>query len=434
MRFVLLSLTALVAGTAALIWAGTRFAENEAIHDAAEQGARMSRLLASPLVTAETRQGHSSADGRLSNELRNRVRDRSVSHILLWDPSGRVIWADDTSLIGKVYELPPAIMKLFGSRRVLTDRTGDGVEPESREGLPGRRAGEELIEVYVGALGADGLPFVFEAYLPPDRVGFERSSLLWQVLPVSLIGLVLFQLVILPLAFSLARRVDRGRQQRLDLVARSLASWHAERRRLAQDLHDGVIQDLAAGGYALSAVTGALPAGPAGDQARGMAQQLTRTLTGSLEALRSLSLDLFPADLGGAGLAPALHGLVDKAAEGGLGTHLTMEDDLELSPGAAGVVYRVVREALRNVVHHAQAGEVLVRVVSEGTMVLVEVADDGVGLVRPDAGDAATHAGRHFGLPLLRSLLSDVDGTLAVSRRHVGGTVLQARVPADLPG
>ena len=93
LRFVLLSLTALAAVTAAVTWAGTRFAEEEAVRDVAGQGVRMSRLLASPLVTGETRKGLGPPDEGLDTALRNRVRDTSVRHILLWDPSGRVIWA-----------------------------------------------------------------------------------------------------------------------------------------------------------------------------------------------------------------------------------------------------------------------------------------------------------------------------------------------------
>lgn len=432
-RFVLLSLTALAAVTGAVTWAGTRFAEDEAIHDAAGQGERMSRLLASPLVTEETRTG-APPEGALAIALRNRASDASVSHILLWDPSGRVIWADDSSLIGRVYDLPPEIEELFDTRRVLTESTGGESEPGHDNGLPGREADEEVIEVYVGARGADGQPFVFEAYLPSERVGFEPSSLLWQVLPISLGGLVLFQLLILPLAFTLARRVDRGRQQRSDMIARSLSSWHAERRRLAQDLHDGVIQDLSAAGYTVPAVTAALPAGPVGDEARARAEQLGTALTESLDSLRSLALDLFPADLGGAGLVLALRDLVARASEGGLSTRLDVDDDLELSPAAAGVVYRVAREALRNVEQHARARRVSVRVVREGTMILTEVDDDGVGLRHRPANSDPGRGRRHFGLPLLRALLRDVDGTLAVSRRHGGGTVLQARMPADLPG
>lgn len=434
LRFVLLSLTALGAVTAAVTWAGTRFAEEEAVRDVAGQGVRMSRLLAGPLVTEETRKGLGPPDERLETALRNRVRDTSVRHILLWDPSGRVIWADDTSLIGRVYPLPRDIEELFVGQGVLTRHAGEGRDLDVADGLPGRETGEELIEVYVGARGADGLPFVFEAYVPPERVGFERSSLLWKVLPISLGGLVLFQLLILPVAYSLARRVDRGHEQRLDLVARSLSSWHSERRRLAQDLHDGVIQNLAAAGYTVPLVRAVLPAGPTGDEARDRADWLRRTLTESLESMRSLALDLFPADLGGAGLLPTLRELVGRIPEQGLEAHLDVEEDLELSAGAAGVVYRVAREALRNVETHASATHVWVRVVREGAMVLTEVVDDGVGLGHPPSSVEPSPRRRHFGLSLLRALLRDVDGTLAVSRRHGGGTVLQARVPLDLPG
>ena len=427
-RFVLLSLAVLAVVTGAVTWAGARFAEAEAIHDATLQGTRMARSLASPLVTAEARTGQVPG-GALEEAMRNRVRDGSVRHVVLWDPSGRVIWADDETIVGRVYPLPDEVAALLGSTRVVARHADD--DHADATSLPGRGQGERLIEVYVGARGADGRPFVFEAYLPPERVGFQRSSLLWQVLPISVGGLLLFQLLVLPLAFSLARSVDRGRQQRSELISRSLSSWHLERRRLGQDLHDGVIQDLAAAGYTLPAIEAALPPGHDGDVARQRSRQVGAALTVALGALRSLALDLVPSDLDGDGLARALEDLAERANDAGLATELVVEQGLGLDAEAAGVVYRVTREALRNVEHHAGARHVRVRVLREGSMVLAEVADDGVGLRRPSPTDTSTRD-RHFGLRLLRAMLRDVGGTLAVSRRHRGGTVVQARVPADL--
>ena len=429
-RFALLSMLALVGLALAIAWESSQFAQDEAVHDAREQTRRMARLLAAPLVTSGARNDVDQvAVAALDRQLRSRVDDASVSHIVLWDPSGRVIWADDRSLIGQAYVLPSYVDRLFGTHRSLAFRHRKDQE------LPGSRQEDDLVEVYVGATGADGEPFVLEAYLPPGRIGVARSSLFWKVLPIGLGALVLYQLVMLPLAFSLARRVDRGRQQRMDLIARSMSSWHAERRRLAQDLHDGVIQELAAASYTVPAIEAALPPGAVGERARTRAQQVGSALTHSLDALRSLALDLFPADLGGEGLVPALRDLTARASEAGLGATLQVDEDLELSPGAAGLVFRITREALRNVERHAHAREVSVRVVREGANVLTEVSDDGVGVRhRSSSARHGDERARHFGLQLLRAMLRDVDGSLAVSERYGGGTVLQARLPADLPG
>lgn len=429
-RFALLSMLALIGLALAIAWESNRFAEDEAVHDATEQSRRMARLLASPLVTAGARRGGDPvAAEEMERQLRSRVHDTSVSHIVLWDPTGRIIWADDSTISGRSFALPTEVEKLFGTHQFVAHRE------RSDNNLPGSPKDEDQVEVYVGATGADGQPFVFEAYLAPERVGVRQGSVFWKVLPIGLGGLVLFQLVVFPLAFSLARRVDRGRRQRMDLIARSLSSWHAERRQLAQDLHDGVIQDLAAASYTVPAIAAALPEGAVGDQARTRTEQVGHALTHSLAALRSLALDLFPADLGGDGLVPALRDLTARASAAGLGTTLDVDDDLDLSPGAAGLVFRVTREALRNVERHAHAGQVSVRVVREGANVLTEVADDGVGVRhRSHSNGQPDGRARHFGLQLLRAMLRDVDGSLAVSERYGGGTVLQARLPADLPG
>ncbi len=428
-RFALLSMLALVGLALAIAWESNQFAQDEAVHDAREQTRRMARLVAAPLVTAAARQGDDPGAGfELERQLRSRVNDTSVAHIVVWDASGKAIWADDPTVAGRSFVLPREVQELFGTHRSVAHREATDTD------FPGSPQKSNLVEVYVGATGADGRPFVLEAYLPPSRVGVARQSVFWKVLPIGLGGLVLFQLVVLPLAFSLARRVDRGRRQRLDLIARSMSSWHAERRRLAQDLHDGVIQDLAAASYTVPAIAAALPEGAEGDRARTRTEQVGTALTHSLEALRSLALDLFPADLGGEGLVPALRDLTTRTSEHGLSSTLEVDDDLELTPGAAGLVFRVTREALRNVERHAHAHEVAVRVVREGANVLTEVSDDGVGVRHRSRSGQPDGRARHFGLQLLRAMLRDVDGSLAVSERYGGGTVLQARLPADLPG
>ena len=124
----------------------------------------------------------------------------------------------------------------------------------------------------------------------------------------------------------------------------------------------------------------------------------------------------------------------ERTTRHGLQVDLSGDPGPSVSEAVGGLVYRVVREALRNVENHASASHVWVRVVREGAMILTEVVDDGVGLGRQPPNLDPSPGRRHFGLPLLRALLRDLDGTLAVSRRHGGGTVLQARVSPDLPG
>ena len=121
-RFALLSMLAMVLLALAIAWESSRFAEEEAVHDAREQSRRMATLLAAPLVTAAARQGEDPvADAELERQLRSRVQDTSVSHIVLWDRSGRIIWADDPTLGGRTFTMPAEVKfpRRVGSARGL---------------------------------------------------------------------------------------------------------------------------------------------------------------------------------------------------------------------------------------------------------------------------------------------------------------------------
>ncbi len=105
---------------------------------------------------------------------------------------------------------------------------------------------------------------------------------------------------------SLARRVDRGQQQMQRLLVNAVESSDLERRRIAQDLHDGVVQDLAGIGYALDSEARRLPEGS------GMRERLEQTgdiLRRDLATVRTLMTDIYPPDLATKGLAEVVREL-----------------------------------------------------------------------------------------------------------------------------
>ena len=73
--------------------------------------------------------------------------------------------------------------------------------------------------------------------------------------PAFLLGLVLLELLQLPLAWRLVRRIQRGQRERDLLHRRVVEASDDERRRIARDLHDGVVQSLAGISFSLAAVT-----------------------------------------------------------------------------------------------------------------------------------------------------------------------------------
>lgn len=105
--------------------------------------------------------------------------------------------------------------------------------------------------------------------------------------------------------------------------------------------------------------------------------------------------------------------------------------DVAPSPDAARLVYRVAREGLRNVVKHAEADRVDVRVHEEGDLVTVRVRDDGRGLPVGPAGSPQPPEG-HLGLRLLADTVRDLGGTLDVGPAPRRGTQLEVTFPSHL--
>jgi two-component system NarL family sensor kinase len=134
---------------------------------------------------------------------------------------------------------------------------------------------------------------LFETYTPLSTVGAQARSIWVQFLPITLGGLLLMQAIQLPLAARLARQTDRARREREQMLHRALAASDAERRRIAADLHDGVVQDLAATAVTLagSAIIAERDGTPT---AARRLHEAADSLRGAIRSLRSLVVGIYP--------------------------------------------------------------------------------------------------------------------------------------------
>jgi two-component system, NarL family, sensor kinase len=259
-----------------------------------------------------------------------------------------------------------------------------------------------------------------------DSVSADSRELLNAFAPFLIGGVLLLQLVNLPLALRLIRRVRAGRRKEEELLERAILASDRERRRLATDLHNGVVQDLAGMSMSLAAV--ARTADYRGDEAAAarlheVAAESRRTT----RVLRHVLVDIYPPNLQRAGLGAALEDLLETIRRREIEVQTDLPANLDLAPDVAALVFRVVHEALRNVVNHAHASHVELRIedVSDGEL-LVHVADDGRGF-EPSAASAPD--GHHLGLALMRDLVEQAGGDLAVASAPDAGTVVRARIP-----
>jgi signal transduction histidine kinase len=196
--------------------------------------------------------------------------------------------------------------------------------------------------------------------------------------------------------------------------ARMLEAGRQERRRLERDLHDGAQQRLVGLSLQLGLLEARFGADPAARQAIAEAK---REVTTSLDELRDIARGLYPAVLGGHGLAAALESVAARAA---LPVRLAV-GLLERPPEPIEVAaYYVVCESLTNAGRHARATGATVEIGRDGDTLVVEVADDGVG-------GADTAGGT--GLRGLADRVEALGGTLRVWSPAGGGTRVRAELP-----
>ncbi|MFO0626110.1 MAG: sensor histidine kinase [Polyangiales bacterium] len=223
---------------------------------------------------------------------------------------------------------------------------------------------------------------------------------------------------------TLEQRVAERTGELRRLVDHVERSREAERKRIARDLHDDLGQELVALRYAVSHCETRLRKGGADLDAEfaGVQDHVQRVRA----SMRTLLNDLRPMVLDELGLRAATDWLLrGTARRTGLACSLdvTGEDIDALDPQLGAEAYRIVQESLTNVIRHAQATRVDVRLDAGRGVLTGVILDDGVGL----AGSRGTDGG--FGLVGMRERAAALGGTLTVEGRDGGGTEVRFCLP-----
>jgi signal transduction histidine kinase len=199
-------------------------------------------------------------------------------------------------------------------------------------------------------------------------------------------------------------------------MQRAVEASEAERRRIARDLHDGVVQELAGTAFALS---GTAREGSVPPDVRHELSGSSEALRRSLRQLRSLLVEIHPPGLNAAGLAAALEDLTSSAATAGIATSVSVSGVGGVPDHVVTLVWRVAQEAIRNAVRHAHASSLSVDVSGDERQVRLTVRDDGVGF-----DPAVSPPGGSYGLRGLQSLVEDGGGRVQVESSLGAGTTV----------
>ena len=193
-----------------------------------------------------------------------------------------------------------------------------------------------------------------------------------------------------------------------------------ERKRIAREMHDGVAQELVALGYIVDEIASV----SAEHETIALADNLREEISRVVAEIRYSILDL-------------RHHVTDHRLSGALADYVhqvTQDMDLRvnlvldesgpaLPPRTESELLRVAQEAIGNVRKHARADNLWVTLVSDGTTLLLEVEDDGVGNARPKE--------RHWGLQSMQERAAGIDASLEVTSRSGGGTIVRLHSPPN---
>src|SRR4051794_9237291 len=407
-RFMLGSLAAIAVIVIGGFFALRSDTTSEAERDTRERVAILGQLVQAAGLRDGVLHGDKADLARLDDIVQSEILGESVVRVKVWARDGTILYSDEPRLIGQKFQLGDDEQELFENGGADADLS-DLQQPENRY----ERQEGQLLEAHTVIRTPDHTQVLFEIYQRFSSVNANAKRLLGVLAPPLIAGIIVLLLSQVPLAYSLARRLQRGYDENERLLNSAIEASDLERRRIAADLHDGVVQDLAGVAFGLAPL--AEEARKRGDdEGARVISDAVACLRQGVRDMRTLLVEIHPPRLESAGLEPVLDDLLSPLRLAGIETELDVVD----GGRADALVYRVVREALRNVREHAKASKVGVTVTPQRAI----VRDDGRGF---DAGERARRREEgHVGLSLLQDLVMQSGGTLSIESAPGQGTTV----------
>jgi two-component system NarL family sensor kinase len=360
--------------------------------------------------------------------VQQRVLSDDVVRVKIWAADGTIVYSDEPALVERRFVLGEEEMEAIEkhlSDAEISDLAGPENLYEQGQGT--------LLEVYRPIWTPEGETLLFETYSRFSSVSKRAQEIFKTFTPVTLGTALLLSLAQWPLIRWTTGQLEIVRRERELLLERSLAAADEERRRIAANLHDGVVQDLTGA----SLVVAAAAAGARRSGADALAHEISgaaSTVRESLRSLRSTLVSIYPPALRQAGLSGALTDLVAPLRARGTEVVLDIPDEVDLPPAIESLLFRVAQEAVRNASKHASARNVTLTVdVDRAARTAgLEVVDDGHGFDLPTADRLAEPTerddGSHLGFALLADVARSAGARLEVASAAGAGTSVRVEV------
>ena len=450
-RFMLASLIILIAGMLGIgLWTGNEI-KNGVIHRTGATTALYVDSFVAPLLQelgatgALTPQHHE----QLSKLLQDTSMGQQIVTFRVWDPTGKVIYSTDETTVGKTFPVKEGL-----AQAILGQVNSEISQLEAEENAPQRAISSELLETYspVRLSGTNEVIAVAEFYQTVDAlnreiVAAQRRS--WLV--VGLCTLVIY-LLLAGFVRGASDTIEQQQETLNDQISRltELLAQNQELhervrraagsvvtlnerflRRIGSELHDGPSQDMGLVLLKLDALIGRW-------EERQEAPELVEELSGiqssvqnAHKEIRAISTGLSLPQLAELSLPETVIRAV-RAHERRTGSRVEL--DISPLPEQAALpvkitIYRVIQESLNNAYRHAGGANQQIHVFMQEDLLVLEVSDDGPGLV--DQPKAEFNG--HLGLVGMRERVESLGGTFLVKSEPGKGTRITARL-ATSPG
>jgi signal transduction histidine kinase len=224
----------------------------------------------------------------------------------------------------------------------------------------------------------------------------------------------------------LTRRLLQREEQLVHATARVRHVREEERAQLSRQLHDQLGQSLAGLKLGLQQVVSLLPPTTDTTDLGARVNTMIQAVDTSIASVRDLANELRPTVLDRLGLVAALEWQTETFERRcGIPCRVaTSIDRVALDAGRSTSIFRIVEEALTNILQHAHATHVAVTVRKAAGRLKIAIVDDGTGISEREMSD-----GRSLGLIGMRERAALLGGTLDIQKRRAGGTSVALDVP-----
>ena len=321
----------------------------------------------------------------------------------------------------------------------------DGIELTRRwQRLPGSRLAPVVLLTAYGRLedrlagfDAGAVDFVVKPFEPLELLARVRSQLAMRSMALRLLETEKLRAEVAEYKakaaeaqlFSSALEAERKQKQmQQQFLQKLLTSQERERRRIAGDLHDSLGQELVI--VRIRAMM-AMRVLDEPDTLRPLLTEIAETAAAVMQRVREISHNLRPAELERLGLTTALNAMLDRVATG---SATRWNVDIQNIDGVFSeekeiILYRILQEAVNNIVKHARASLAGVHIQRKNGELSITVSDDGDGIPSRQIREGEENSAPTFGLHGMQERVRMLEGTMSVASEEKQGTCIDIVLP-----